>query len=135
LLSPNYQPGDLILLDAWNWKTRCPSQKVDSKWHGPFKVLAKVSPYTYQIKLPPTIKCDNIHYISLLEPTANNPDPCQWPNPPPLVDINGEDEYFIEAILDSQIHHSNLQYLVKWIGYYIPDSEPAEFPSESKVVD
>jgi hypothetical protein len=72
LPSPNYQPGDLIWLDAWNWKTRCPSRKLDNKRHGPFKVLAKVSPYAYRIELPPTIKCHNVHHVSLLEPAAHD---------------------------------------------------------------
>jgi hypothetical protein len=101
LLSPNYQPGDLVWLDARNWKTRWPSCKLDNKRHGPFKVLAKVSLYTYRIKLPPMMKCHNVHHVSLLEPAVNDPYPGEWPHPPPLVEIDGEDEYFIEAILDS----------------------------------
>jgi hypothetical protein len=31
LQSPNYQPGDLVWLDARNWKTHRPSQKLDNK--------------------------------------------------------------------------------------------------------
>jgi hypothetical protein len=73
--------------------------------------------------------------MSLLEPTANKPYPGQWSDPPLLVEIDGEDEYFIEAILDSRIHRCNLQYLVKWIGYNIPDWELAELHSESEAVD
>jgi hypothetical protein len=81
------------------------------------------------------MKCYNIHHISLLEPTANDPYPGQWPDPIPLVEIDGKDKYFIEAILDSQIHRCKLQYLVKWIGYDMPDWEPAELHSKSEAVD
>jgi hypothetical protein len=45
------------------------------------------------------MKYHNVHYISLLEPAAHDPYPGQWPDPPLPVEIDGEDEYFIEAIL------------------------------------
>jgi transposase InsO family protein len=135
LPSPNYQPGDLVWLDARNWKTRRPSRKLDNKRHSPFKVLAKVSPYAYRMELPPTMKCHKVHHVLLLEPAAHDPYLGQWPDPPPPVEIDGKDEYFIEAILDSWIHRRKLQYLVKWIGYDMPDWEPAELHSESEAVD
>jgi hypothetical protein len=81
------------------------------------------------------MKWHNVHHVSLLEPAANNPYPGQWPDPPPPVEIDGKDEYFIEAILDSQIHHCKLQYLVKWIGYDMPNWEPTELHSDSEAVD
>ena len=37
-----YQPGDLVLLEVTNIRTDCPSQKLDDKHYGPFRVLAKV---------------------------------------------------------------------------------------------
>jgi hypothetical protein len=48
----------------------------------------------------------------------SDPIPGQRPAPPPpptLVD--GEDEYEVEAILDSQMCYYYLEYLVKWKGY------------------
>jgi hypothetical protein len=135
LPSLNYQPGDLVWLDARNWKTHHPSCKLDNKRHGPFKVLAKVSPYTYRIELLPTIKCHNVYHVSLLELAANDLYPGQWLELPPPVEIDSEDEYLIEAILDSRMHGHKLQYLVKWIGYDIPGWEPAELHSESEAVD
>jgi hypothetical protein len=65
------------------------------------------------------IKCHNAHHVLLLEPVANDLYLGQWPNPPPLVEIDGQDEYFVEAILDSQMNRCKLQYLVKWISYDI----------------
>jgi hypothetical protein len=59
------------------------------------------------------MKCHNIHHVSLLEPAENDPYPGQQRNPPRPVEIDGEDEYFIEAILDCRIHRRKLQYLVK----------------------
>jgi hypothetical protein len=54
---------------------------------------------------------------------------------PPPVEINGEDEYFIEAVLNSQIHQRKLQYLIKCVGYDVLDWEPAKLHSKSKAVD
>ncbi|KAF8229261.1 hypothetical protein L208DRAFT_1088339, partial [Tricholoma matsutake] len=48
------------------------------------------------------------------------PDPfpgcCSHPPPPPTV-IEGEPQYEVESILDSQLHQGKLQYLVHWKGY------------------
>jgi hypothetical protein len=37
--------------------------------------------------------------------------------PPPTTLVDGEDEYEVEAILDSWMHYNRLEYLVKWKGY------------------
>jgi hypothetical protein len=50
------------------------------------------------------MKCHNVLDVSLLEPTANNAYPGKNMASLPPVEIDGEDEYFIEAILDSRIH-------------------------------
>jgi hypothetical protein len=81
------------------------------------------------------MKYHNVHYVSLLEPAANNLYPGQWPDPLLLVEIDGKDKYCIEVILDSWIYHCKLQYLVKWIGYDMPEWEPTELHSKSEAVD
>jgi hypothetical protein len=70
-----------------------------------------------------------------IEPATNDAYPGQNTEPLSPVEIDGEDEYFIEAILDSRIHWQKLQYLIKWVSYDLPDWEPAEFHSESEAVD
>jgi hypothetical protein len=47
------------------------------------------------------MKCYNIFHISLLEPATNNAYPGPNMQPPPPVEIHSEDEYFIEAVLNS----------------------------------
>jgi hypothetical protein len=47
------------------------------------------------------MKCHNVFHVLLLEPTAHDAYPGQNMEPPPIVEINGKDEYFVEAILDS----------------------------------
>jgi hypothetical protein len=47
------------------------------------------------------MNCDNVFHVSLLEPATDNAYPRQNTEPPPPVEIDCEDEYFIEAVLDS----------------------------------
>jgi hypothetical protein len=50
------------------------------------------------------MKCHNVFHIALLEHTADDAYHGQNIEPLPLVEIDGEHEYFIEAALDSRIH-------------------------------
>jgi hypothetical protein len=81
------------------------------------------------------MKCHNVFHVSLSEPATDNTYPRQNTEPPPPVEIDSEDEYFIEAVLDSRIHRRKLQYLIKWVSYDLPDWEPTELHSESEAVD
>jgi hypothetical protein len=47
------------------------------------------------------MKCDTVFNVSLLEPATDNAYPGQNTELPPPGEIDGEDEYFIEAVLDS----------------------------------
>jgi hypothetical protein len=51
------------------------------------------------------------------------------------VEIDTEEQYFIEAVLDLRIHQWKLQYLIKWVGYDKPDWEPAKLHSEREAMD
>ena len=33
------------------------------------------------------------------------------------VEVEGEEEYVVEEILDSRLRHNKLEFLVKWKGY------------------
>jgi hypothetical protein len=50
------------------------------------------------------MKCLNIFDIMLLELATDDAYPGQNREPPAALDIDGRDEYFIEAILNSYIH-------------------------------
>jgi hypothetical protein len=67
-------------------------------------MIEKISPDAYRIELPATMKYYNVFHIFLLEPAADNAYPGQNTEPPPPVKIDGEVEYFIEDILDCEIH-------------------------------
>jgi hypothetical protein len=81
------------------------------------------------------MKCHNIFHVSLLEPAADDAYPGQNSEFPPPVEMDGKDEYFIEAVLDSRIHQRKLHDLITWVGYEQPDWEPTELHSKSKAID
>jgi hypothetical protein len=53
----------------------------------------------------------------------------------PLVEINGNDEYFIHAILDSRIYLLKLQYFITGVGYEEPDWDLTKLHFKSKAID
>ena len=55
--------------------------------------------------------------ISQLWPYKPPPIPGQQLTPEPPVEIEGEEEYVVEEILDSCLRHNKLEFLVKWEGY------------------
>lgn len=137
LPAPSFQVGDLVTLNARNIKTIRPSKKLDWKRLGPFPVEAIVSSHAYRLTLPATMKVHPVFHVSLLEPAASNPLPGQHNPPPPPIEVDNEEEFEIEDILDSRHFGRNrrLQYLVRWTGYPDPTWEPAENLEEAAALD
>jgi hypothetical protein len=90
-------------------------------WCGPFRIIEVVSPHALRIDLPPEIRVHKVLPTVLLEPATNNPYPGQRVAPPPPVEVDGEEEWEVERILDSRMFRRRLQYLVKWTGHDLPD--------------
>jgi len=104
LPTPHYQVGDLMWLDARNWKIRQPSAKLDHQRHGPFKIACKISSHAFWLELHGSMQVHPVFHVSLLEPAAQDPLPGQQPPPPPPVEIDGEQEWFVDSILDSRMY-------------------------------
>jgi hypothetical protein len=127
--APAYQVGDRVWLDARNIITIRPSKKLDWKKLGPYEITKVVSSHAYRLELPPTIKIHNVLPVSRLTPVT--PEhvalPGQLNPPPPAIEVEGEIEYDVEAILDSRMNKRRRQfeYLVRWTGYSDPTWENA----------
>jgi len=124
--APNFKEGDLVWLDARHIRTQRPSQKLDNRRLGPFKIVEPVGSHAYRVELPSSMRLHNVFHVSRLSAAANNPYPGQVIPPPPPVNVDGTDEYLVEAILDSKLVRRKLKYCVKWSGYDSPTWEPAE---------
>jgi len=93
-------------------------------------MLAKIGTNTYKLALPPSMAIHNTFHISLFEPYQDNRFPLQIKEPPPPIQIEGEDEYELEEIIDSQLHYHKLQYRAKWRGYS-PEHDKVWYPAEN----
>ena len=122
--APIFQEGEKVYLLRRNIKTKRPSDKLDFKKLGPYKIVKKVNRVNYELQLPKGNRGKPVHpvfHVSLLE-KAN-------PNTPIVTkaEIHTEDgEYEVERILEQD---SQGQYLVKWKGY--PHSENTWEPIEN----
>jgi hypothetical protein len=120
---PKYKEGDLVWLEGKNLRINQPTTKLAPRRHRPFKIIQVMSAVNYRLELPTQWNIHSVFHIDLLMPyretTIHGPN---FTRPAPEL-IDGEEEYSVEKILDSQRfgRRWRLQYLVKWEGY--PDSD------------
>jgi hypothetical protein len=103
---PDLQVGDLVFLDRRNIKTNRSSSKLDHKKLGPFKIRRIINPVAFELQLLVSMKIHPVFHVSLLTPRTKDLIPTLHPTPPPPVVIDGDEEFLVEAILDSQIRYN-----------------------------
>ena len=109
-------------------KTHHPPAKLAPRRYGPFSIDKRLSPVTYRLTLPPTMRIHLVFHVDLLtryqETGAHGPN---YEKPPPEI-IEGEPEWEVEKIINSRLHgrYKKLQFLVRWKGF--PPSEDSWVP-------
>jgi hypothetical protein len=109
-----------------------PSHKLRSRFLGPFKVSEVLSPVSYKLALPPTMKCYPVFHVSRLLPWLDNPS--EFPQRPVPEQPAAAKEYVygevfeVQAIAEAKLTvdtHSRtrpkpltLSFLVKWAPPY-----------------
>lgn len=110
--------GKMVWLNAKNITTKRPSKKLDHKRLGPYEIEKQISSHAFRLKLPHSMRfLHPVFHVSLLSPHRENQIPLRISPPPLPVEVAGETEYEVAAILDSRIRYRKLQYLVQWSGY------------------
>ena len=66
------------------------------------------TPYAYRIDFPADIKMHPVQHISELKPAGNDPYPGKIVPPPPLVEIDGEEEWEVFFFLFYSYSHTPL---------------------------
>ena len=128
--SRKYKPGDRVYLDAANIKTTHASNKLDAKFHGPFKVLEAVGKSAYKLELRPTWTIHPTFHESKLKPAHEPVFPKQketQPRPPPDI-INGEEEHEVEVVQKVRKKQGKREFLIKCKG--LPQEEASWEPEE-----
>ena len=110
----------MVWLDMKNIKTRRPTKKLDRKFTGPYRILRKIGSHAYRLDLPGDLKkIHNVFHVDRLKIHHEDVFKRKRELPPPVF-IDGNAEYYIEKVLDSQPlkgGSNKIQYLVKWKDY------------------
>jgi len=72
----------------------------------------------------------NTFHISLLEPYQDIRFPSQIKEPLPPIQIEGENQYERDEIIDSRLHYNQLEYLAQWKGDS-PEHDKVRYPAEN----
>jgi RNase H-like domain found in reverse transcriptase/Reverse transcriptase (RNA-dependent DNA polymerase)/Integrase zinc binding domain/Chromo (CHRromatin Organisation MOdifier) domain/Integrase core domain/Retroviral aspartyl protease len=117
--NPPFKVGDLVWLSRKNITTTRPTQKLDYRQLGPYKILKIVgeSQLAFKLELSSHMKIHPVFHTSLLRPYRANTIPGRRQPPPPHVEIDGQIEYVVKEILDSRIRYRKLEYYIDWDGY------------------
>ncbi|CAO1614203.1 unnamed protein product [Parajaminaea phylloscopi] len=135
---PQWNVGDRVWLSAKNLRTRRPTKKLDHQFVGPFPIEEKVSTHAYRLKLPSSMRIHNVFHISLLRKCVPTLPGSSKERPPDPVEVEGDLEYEIEAIIAERESRRGVSYLVKWKGYSGEESttwEPADELNDTEALD
>jgi len=117
--------GDQVLLVTEGLQLRNFTNKLCSRYIGPFPITKMINANAFELKLPPQLQALHpVFNIDRLKPyIANNSKfatrPQRFSRPPPEAeaDTNGEAAYEVERIIAARGRGRSLRYLVAWKGY------------------
>lgn len=113
---PDLQPGVKVWLEATNLNIKQPSQKLYHKQLGPFTIKQQLSKLNYKLNPPSNMKIHPVFHVNLLTPIKTSTTIKQDISTPAPIEIDGQEEYEVEKLLDSRIYRNQFQYLVQWKG-------------------
>jgi hypothetical protein len=114
--APKYAVGDKVWLSTENLKINRPSRKLSERQLGPYTITKIINENVVKLRLPKKMRIRPEINVKRLRPYVK-PMEGQVPEPAPPVEIEGEVEHEVEAIIDSRLYRGKLEFLVKWEGY------------------
>jgi hypothetical protein len=109
-----YAVGERVMLSTKNIRMRKASKKLTDRYVGPFTILEAIGKNAYRLDLPKSY--GRIHptfHVSLLERYQRR-DGVQTPEP---IEIDGDEEWEVDHILDEVLSHGKRKFLVRWKGF------------------
>jgi hypothetical protein len=129
-----FEKGSIVFLRlGTGYKLKgIPKQKIGMQRVSPFRIIDRVSRLAYKLELSANWQIHPVISVVQLEPAPSDPFD-RAVEPPPAIEVDGEEEFEIDAILESMIRgrKRNLHYLIRWKGWgpehdsWIPASELA----------
>jgi hypothetical protein len=118
-IEKSYSVGDQVLLKTkyLNIKHAETNRNLLPKWIGPFKIVQKVGPVSYELEMNLGWRVHPVFHVSLLEPYKSEG---RVPPPPPPIEVEGALEYEVETIEKhrfSGTKRPKTSYLIAWKGY------------------
>ena len=101
------------MVSSRNIRLRRPSKKLADKSLGPFPITERLGQNAYRLKLPKMY--GRIHptfHVSLLEPYRRR-EGCE---PPAPIEIDNEEEWEVDCVLDVKGLQPKRRFLVRWKG-------------------
>ena len=125
--APEFAVGEQAWLLRRYIQTERPSDKLDDKKLGPFRITKVIGSHARKLELPKSMKIHPVFHVSLLEQHVTGSERYEVPTPQPVV-IEGEEEWEVERIEDHRRQQGKTQYLVLWKGGTSPQRtwEPEE---------
>jgi hypothetical protein len=108
--------GEKVWLDSCNLRLKTNSPKLTDRRLGPFKILEKLSDRAYRLDLPENLKIHNVFYVGLLSKVKED-EARPILREPGSLEVEGEEEYEVEEIIDSERRPDGWYYQIKWKGY------------------
>lgn len=124
---PTLQEGNMVYLIRHsrghkmpNIKTNRPSDKLDFRKIGPFKILKKIGEVNYELEMPENMKLKYpVFHISLLE-KAQIDEETGKPILDEIIVLEEEEDWDVEEVLAirrNPEYDNRIEYLVRWEGY------------------
>ena len=120
-----FKQGDLVYLSADHLRVHGAAdskKKFAKRAYGPYKVKRVLSPLTYELDLPASVKIHPVVHISALREHLTSqrfPDRDEVYSPPPAEVIDEEEHFHVQAFVGARRYGKTqkLQFLVDWVGY------------------
>src|SRR5690606_17546234 len=122
---PQYQVGDKVWLAPGKQIKTTQPKVFAHRYLGPYTIKKVIGTRNVRLELPTQLKhISDVFHVTRVKPCPNDPIPGQQAPPPEPEEIDGEQEWEVEEILDSRKRREGLRYLVRWAGYpHYPDDE------------
>jgi hypothetical protein len=140
--APAYQVGDKVWLDMRNVRLPDGRKRKFTRVHEQFRVTEVIGNNAYRLDTPKGIH--NVFNTSLMRPVAQDPFPSQQQDDvqPAPIQVDGENEYGIEAVTDTRVKRGRgrggplrREFLVRWTGYAEPTWEPMDAVQDTVALD